>query len=367
MTAVRMATSDINELTPNKDEAETLMINKMAPILYSMDASSPANAVRMFADIIGLDLELKHIDLTVAEQKLPEFLKINPIGSIPALKDGDFIVSDSHVIMKYLLLKYAAHQVESLYPSNLQTRALVDQAMYFNTGVYFIKLKGVTIPSLFGDCTETPEKSKKDINDCYKQTVLITQPACYINKMAPILYSMDASPPANAVRMFADIIGLDLELKQLDITVAEHKSPEYLKINPIGSIPALKDGDFVVSDSHVIMKYLLSKYAANQVESLYPSDLQTRALVDQAMYFNTGVYFIRLKEVTIPSLFGECTETPEKSKKDINDCYKDLAVKKKEVQPPDLPRNKGRVPPVTSAEVQTALRRSRNRKVIGAD
>ncbi|CAB3221384.1 unnamed protein product [Arctia plantaginis] len=495
MTAVRMATSDINGVTPNKDEAETLMINKMAPTLYSMDASSPANAVRMFADIIGLDLELKHIDLTVAEQKLPEFLKINPIGSIPALKDGDFIVSDSHVIMKYLLSKYAADQVESLYPSDVQTRALVDQAMYFNTGVYFIKLKGVTLPSLFGDCTETTEKSKKDINDCYKvlevflenrkyiaadhltladiallsttssmqpihkldsenghiqniskcrcvkdlggdllcedlavkdrwrsyfnellnkqhkevqppdlppdqglvppvtpaevqtarrrsrnrkvvgadgvpiepwkamgprgvgtlsnlfprtlyradpkpmeaeyyysslqrqmQTVLITQPACYINKMAPILYSMDASPPANAVRMFADIIGLDLELKQLDITVAEHKSPEYLKINPIGSIPTLKDGDFVLSESHVIMKYLLSKYAPDQVESLYPSDLQTRALVDQAMYFNTGVYFIRLKAVSIPSLFGDFTETPEKSKKDINDCYKVLEV-----------------------------------------
>lgn len=49
--------------------------------------------------------------------------------------------------------------------------------------------------------------------------------------MAPILYSMVASPPANAVRMLADIIGLDLEVKNLDITVAEHKSPEYLKVS----------------------------------------------------------------------------------------------------------------------------------------
>ncbi|CAB3239212.1 unnamed protein product [Arctia plantaginis] len=144
--------------------------------------------------------------------------------------------------------------------------------------------------------------------------------------MAPILYSMDASPPANTVRMLADIIGLDLELKHVNITVAEQKSPEFLKINPIGSIPTLKDGDFVLSDSHVIMKYLLSKYAPDQVESLYPSDLQTRALVDQAMYFNTGVYFIRLKAVTIPTFFGGLTETPEKSKKDINDCYKVLEV-----------------------------------------
>ncbi|CAB3239215.1 unnamed protein product [Arctia plantaginis] len=146
--------------------------------------------------------------------------------------------------------------------------------------------------------------------------------------MAPILYMIDASPPANAVRMFADIIGLDLELKRLDMTVAEHKSPEYLKINPIGSIPALKDGDFVVSDSHVIMKYLLSKIKAAQ-----------------------NIYKCRY----VKDLGGDLL-------------CKDLAVKKKEVQPPDLPLNQGRVAPVvTPADVQTALCRSRNRKVVGAD
>ncbi|CAB3221382.1 unnamed protein product [Arctia plantaginis] len=104
----------------------------------------------------------------------------------------------------------------------------------------------------------------------------------------------------------------------------EHKSPEYLKINPIGAIPALKDGEFILSDSHAIMKYLLSKYAPDQVESLYPSDLETRALVDQTMYFDTGVYFIKLKNVVLPSIFGNYTETPEKSKGEIDDCYKVL-------------------------------------------
>lgn len=32
------------------------------------------------------------------------------------------------------------------------------------------------------------------------------------------------------------------------MSVGEHKTENYLKINPIGKIPAIKDGDFCVLD-----------------------------------------------------------------------------------------------------------------------
>lgn len=50
------------------------------------------------------------------------------------------------------------------------------------------------------------------------------------SKMAPILYKLDGSPAANAVRMLADIIGLELDLKTPDFIKLEHKSPEYTKV-----------------------------------------------------------------------------------------------------------------------------------------
>lgn len=70
-------------------------------------------------------------------------------------------------------------------------------------------------------------------------------------------------------------------------------------MNPLGTIPVLIDGDYVLSDSHAIMIYLLSKYGGNKSETLYPNDLQIRAAVNQALFFDAGVYFIRLKVVAV--------------------------------------------------------------------
>ena len=36
----------------------------------------------------------------------------------------------------------------------------------------------------------------------------------------------------------------------------EHKTPEYLKINPNGLVPTMVDNDFVLYESHAIMRYL---------------------------------------------------------------------------------------------------------------
>ncbi|KAJ8725908.1 hypothetical protein PYW08_004091 [Mythimna loreyi] len=139
--------------------------------------------------------------------------------------------------------------------------------------------------------------------------------------MAPILYKVDASPPGNAVRILADILGLELELRDLDFGTLEHKSAEHLKRNPMGTLPTLVDGDFVISESHATMKYLLSVYGGDKSESLYPSDVRTRALVDQAMFFNVGIFFIRLKVIVLPAIFGDLDGPTEKHKADIDEAY----------------------------------------------
>jgi glutathione S-transferase len=40
----------------------------------------------------------------------------------------------------------------------------------------------------------------------------------------------------------------------------EHKTPEFLKINPFGRVPVLVDGDLVLSESIAICMYLADKY-----------------------------------------------------------------------------------------------------------
>jgi glutathione S-transferase len=57
-------------------------------------------------------------------------------------------------------------------------------------------------------------------------------------------------------------------------------SPAYRAMNPNGVIPTLADGDFILWESNVIVRYLSSKFGD---DAFYPVDLQKRADADRWM------------------------------------------------------------------------------------
>ncbi|GJN13530.1 hypothetical protein PR202_gb00244 [Eleusine coracana subsp. coracana] len=75
---------------------------------------------------------------------------------------------------------------------------------------------------------------------------------------------------ANVV-IFLYHAGVDYEYK----AVNPGTDPDYEKINPIKYIPALVDGDIIVSDSLTILLYLEDKYPQHP---LLPKDLKRKAL-----------------------------------------------------------------------------------------
>jgi glutathione S-transferase len=79
--------------------------------------------------------------------------------------------------------------------------------------------------------------------------------------MAIELYWGSGSPFAWRVMLTLEVKGLDYQSKLLEFSKGENKSPEYLKLNPRGKVPTLKDGDFVLYESLAIMAYLDRKYA----------------------------------------------------------------------------------------------------------
>ncbi|KAI3770763.1 hypothetical protein L6452_01906 [Arctium lappa] len=93
--------------------------------LYSFFMSSASFRVRIALNLKGLDYEYKAINLFKKEQHSPEFLKINPIGYVPALVDGDIVLADSFAIILYLEEKYPQHP---LLPHDLEKRAINYQA-----------------------------------------------------------------------------------------------------------------------------------------------------------------------------------------------------------------------------------------------
>ena len=78
------------------------------------------------------------------------------------------------------------------------------------------------------------------------------------------LYGHELSGNTYKVRLLLSLLDIDHEFIQLDIYQSEHKSPEYLKINPFGQIPALVDGDKVYLDAQAILVYLARQYGDEQ-------------------------------------------------------------------------------------------------------
>lgn len=102
-------------------------------------AFSTPNSVRVpiALEEMGLDYEIEAINVRQGEQKLPEYLAINPNGKVPVLIDPDgpdghpFVLSESGAILLYL-----ARKTGQLIPADPFGRARVLEQMFFHlTGI----------------------------------------------------------------------------------------------------------------------------------------------------------------------------------------------------------------------------------------
>ncbi len=78
--------------------------------------------------------------------------------------------------------------------------------------------------------------------------------------MAYELYWISGSPNSWRVMLAMELKGLAYESHRLDPGKREHKTPEFLALNPRGKVPVLRDGDFVIFESIAILAYLEQKH-----------------------------------------------------------------------------------------------------------
>ncbi|XP_041643641.1 glutathione S-transferase theta-1a [Cheilinus undulatus] len=93
--------------------------------LYLDLRSQPCRSVFMFARAAGIPFEFKLIDLAAGQQYSEEFGKISSVKKVPVMKDGDFILTESIAILKYLAQKHSV--ADHWYPADLQQRARVNE------------------------------------------------------------------------------------------------------------------------------------------------------------------------------------------------------------------------------------------------
>ena len=70
------------------------------------------------------------------------------------------------------------------------------------------------------------------------------------------------SPRTRSVRIFwlVEELGVPYELTPVAFTPETLKSPDYLKVNPLGKVPSIQDGDLTMFESGAILEYILEKY-----------------------------------------------------------------------------------------------------------
>jgi glutathione S-transferase len=91
-------------------------------------------------------------------------------------------------------------------------------------------------------------------------------------------------PPTRSIRVLWTLreLGVEFEFVNVSLVAGEHRRPEFLAINPAGKLPALVDGDFVLTESVAIVLYLAEKYADR---GLLPAEPEARAQVNKWLLF----------------------------------------------------------------------------------
>jgi glutathione S-transferase len=90
--------------------------------LYGHPYSHNTRKVHWALEEIGAPYEYETVDLMSGAQKEPEFLRLNPNGRVPVVRDGDLVLFESNAILWYL-----ADQHDRLLPKDPAGRALTVQ------------------------------------------------------------------------------------------------------------------------------------------------------------------------------------------------------------------------------------------------
>ncbi|MCC6921349.1 MAG: glutathione S-transferase family protein [Alphaproteobacteria bacterium] len=139
-------------------------------------------------------------------------------------------------------------------------------------------------------------------------------------------------PPTRALRpiWLINELGIDCEIVAVDLPAGAHQQPAFLAINPAGKVPALVDGDIVVTESVAIQYYLAEKHPE---AGFIPSALADRAEMHRWNFFlatdiEQPLWRIALNTAIYPEGERVAADIPNAQR----DCRRMLAVFEKHMQ-----------------------------------
>ncbi|CAI9775434.1 unnamed protein product [Fraxinus pennsylvanica] len=87
---------------------------------------------------------------------------------------------------------------------------------------------------------------------------------------------------ASSKRVIVCLVEKEIEFEVVDIDLfkGENKSPDYLKLQPFGLLPAIQDGDYTLYESRAIIRYYVEKYKSQGTE-LFGKTMEEKGKVEQ--------------------------------------------------------------------------------------
>src|SRR5258706_9667742 len=123
--------------------------------LYFHPVSTTCRPIMLFAAESGVALDFELVDLFTGAQYKPDYMAINASCQVPVLDDGDFRLTESSAILKYLAEKAGS----PAYPKDPRKRARVNEVMdWLNTGFYRDYSYGYIYPQIFPFMRRPDEK-----------------------------------------------------------------------------------------------------------------------------------------------------------------------------------------------------------------
>ena len=76
----------------------------------------------------------------------------------------------------------------------------------------------------------------------------------------PLVFYHSPNTRSTGARILLEELGASYELHALDMKRGEQRKPDYLAVNPMGKVPAIRHGDSVVTEQGAVFIYLADLY-----------------------------------------------------------------------------------------------------------
>jgi glutathione S-transferase len=110
------------------------------------------------------------------------------------------------------------------------------------------------------------------------------------------------SPYAWSVLLALEVKHIPYESRLLSFSAGEHKTPEFLEMNPRGKVPVIRDGDYTLGESMAILAYLERRHPDPPLFGRTPEETGRiwKAVSDDVCYTQPASH-----KIITPVLFGD--------------------------------------------------------------